>query len=126
MDLEKQLDRLERMLNKHDVILITDKWPGPIRRAMANAGIVQGINGYPEVYNNREGKTLMAQHAESYEMRIKDLSTRHVSLKADYSSLKEENAKLRLEIERLKHGDGVNGEVYEGKLENTPLLERIN
>jgi hypothetical protein len=124
--LKSQLDRLENILKKHDTVLVTDKWPGSVRREMNNIGVAQGTDGLPKVHHDKNGKTVSQIHIESYELRLSDLSTRHTSLKADYGSLKSENANLKLEIERLKHGDSVDGEVYEGKVLNVPLFQALS
>ena len=126
MDTEQILKRLESLLDKHDTVSAMDAWPGPVRREMNNIGVVQGDNGLPKIHYDKKGKTVSGIHRESYELRFDDLSTRHTGLKSDYASLKRECANLKLEIERLKHGNSVDGEVYEGEVIESPVLKIIN
>ena len=93
---------------------------------MNNIGVIQGTDGLTKTYYDRNGKTVAKSYSESYELRLSDLSTRHIGLKTDYASLKAESANLKLEIERLKYGKSVDGETYEGEVIDTLSLEIIN
>ena len=83
---------------------------------MNNIGVIQGHDGLPEIYRGKDGKSVSETHKESYELRFADLHARHMNLKAESSGLRTENANLRMEIERLKHGNGVDGDIINGEV----------
>lgn len=107
------VDRLEKLLEKHESPSIQDAWSGNLRRSMASVGVMQGPDGLPIIHIDKQGKTTMGVRQESFVLRFEALNLLHTNLKVECSGLRSDNAELRLEIERLKHGDIVTGYVFD-------------
>lgn len=115
-NVKDHLDRIEAKIEKAEIDSLKKPWPGDVRRAMANIGVKQGVNGLPEINIDRNGKTVFQIHKESYELRFEDLSRRHKALKADYASLQNELATLKQQLAEARFGDTANSETLEGEV----------
>lgn len=122
-DIQDQIDRLESILDNFDSKL--KPWPGDVRRAMNNVGVAQGPDGLPKIHRDKNDKTVLQIHQESYALRFEDLSTRYKLLKSESAGLRHENSELKLELSRLKYGESADGDVFNGEIiDVVPLLER--
>ncbi len=119
--LESLVDRLEDMLRKQNPT--PDVWNGPLRREMAKVGVVQGEDGLPRIHYDKQGKTVTGIQQESLQLRFQELSTRHTNLKAETAGLRSELAHALLEIQTLKQGRSVHGDVFDAEAVDAEILE---